>query len=627
MLLMRSGWKAWLLWAGLSLLVIGGALRVDLYADEAYISEMTARVLRGELPNVDFSANYFGLLYFYNALWFKALGKSLLTLHISMWVTTSVVFAPLVYSLSRQLMSRFWAMATTLLVLSLTVFIHMGVSGNWYALYLVLAAFALWLYRERWESKPGYGYFGIGILLGLAFLMKHSLAAYGGMALFYCTLLTGALEGQDQQTNDPSGYRWRVWLGKGLMAVGLLGTPLLIASVQWAHLSIPSFVVYVLPAIGLSGYIAKILYQQGAKFSIDRWFLNWLAVIGGFSLVFGLFLIPFALREGGIPILFQKVLVEYPQIYLRHAYLSYLDNINWLAAQVVLWFVAVLWLASQGKAVAGWLVFLVGLVVVTQLPWDPSLAGWVNANIYSMLQMPVWILLIGGLMIWKKQEQMNTLTAKELTPLFFWILGFFLFQNTYPLGVPFYFAYSVTPLLILTGYGLSRWFHGRPWGARTLALLLVGYWVSFGGLVLYRVLDFYTAINNPLIRLQEPSVLLPGPRGGIYMTPGYGERILQVVKFIQTHSTRPDDIFIFSDEPVLYFLTDHINPTRYSYAIDSTLSDGAEIIAALEKHQIQYVFIGAKQNGFPQPLLQQYLQANFYPVEMPHPEVMVLKRL
>ena len=178
--------KSWLLWAVVALLYFWWPMHLDYYPDEGYFAEMTARLLRGELPNIDFANNYLGGLYLYNAVWFGLLGKSLWTMRMGMLFLLCAVFVPVTYQLARFVMGRFWASTTTLLMMAMTISINPTVSGNWYALTFVLLA--VWVFFNTHTKHPRFWVL-TGFLLGIAFLMKHTVAMYGAFALFVMWLL------------------------------------------------------------------------------------------------------------------------------------------------------------------------------------------------------------------------------------------------------------------------------------------------------------------------------------------------------------------------------------------------------------------------------------------------------
>lgn len=209
------------------------------------------------------------------------------------------------------------------------------------------------------------------------------------------------------------------------------------------------------------------------------------------------------------------------------------------------------------------------------------------------------LLLAGGIRLWQDPQAM----AQQFHGWFFWIWGALLFLNTYPLGTLDYVTYSTLPLLLLAGWLAGQaGFKTRPAGS-LLLLLVACAGIRFAW-------QDSTPWHHPTLSYFDH------PRARFYNWTDWTRDIQEDLAFIEENSQRKDDLFIFHDDPVLYFLSDHHNVTPYSYSIDAYFEPGKRITDALDAHRVEYVLVRPNRSHlWRQPVLHQYLEQYYQPYQ------------
>jgi hypothetical protein len=95
--------------------------------------------------------------------------------------------------------------------------------------------------------------------------------------------------------------------------------------------------------------------------------------------------------------------------------------------------------------------------------------------------------------------------------------------------------------------------------------------------LLLTLLGFYTAYFsgyykwNPSIREQTVFVS-NSPRVGVFLTPQKARETKTLVAYVQKQTTRQEKIFVYNYSPLMYFLFDRCNATRYDFLTPNQLS-------------------------------------------------------
>ncbi|MGE0200105.1 MAG: hypothetical protein AB7P76_03960 [Candidatus Melainabacteria bacterium] len=634
----RTHWLAWMI---TGLLLLWWPLHHGYYVDEGYMAEMSARAMRGELPNTDFATNYLGLVYFLNAGWMMLAGKSLLILRAGLWTLCGLVLFPVTYRLARKLAPPPWAVATTLATLGLTIGMNFTVNGNWYALMMASTTIVLYWHlhglervdlpeataQARLDRRKLMLYALVGGMLGITVLLKHTIGLDTGFAI-----LLMMLDGVERSDQVIATRQKGLWVLLGL----LLLVPLYLARLFLSHLSLWLILGHLLLPVGFTVLVARRLWRDQDYLPL-QYVVKRVIVMGAAALLVGvLYLAPYA-AQGSIGTLLDAVLNQYPQIYLNLAYRDVYALIRWQNALWLLWLVVSVGLMRWRYGVG---VFLLGVGVLLFVARLLTIGhSWVHEGLaeaqYFYTQWPLWAFALSALWLYRHREetiprQVSALTDTALNEgqtvrmLLIWAVFFWL--NTYPLGVFLYVAYSSYPAWLLSGFLLYRAVRRLPVFFRVSAMgvLLAAALYGFG--FAYGQVEVITSETMPLFPARRFPVKIPPPTGRVWVEEAWGRQLRAELEFIRKNSLRPDDVFTLTDEPVVYFLTSHINPTRYSYAIDSAFSDGRDVIQALEHHQVEYILIALNQNHFMQPLIAEYIATQFEFKAQIHPQEMVFVR-
>ncbi len=645
---------SWMSWVIVGVCLFWWPAHVSFHADEGYIAEMSARVLRGEIPNIDFATNYWGLMYYVNAFLFKLFGKNLLTLRLEMVFLISAIFLPCIYWILRNWMNRWWSILGTLFASALSICISISIHGNWMAVFLCLPAITLLLntypnltkinkdQKTKLLTKTNT-LVAIGILLGLAFLMKHTIAVYTGFAvvqgLFYHHLYHS---GSNAAVLKKPSISWvLVWL---LLQSVILLILYFILSTQF---NTAKFLFYFLSPIVIS------LFSVINAFKLDNEHFKkhlksvTIVVISGL-LPIGLYLVPYALR-GQLETLLTEILVHYPKLYLTYASVDFIQHIK---PSVVFGFGSILITLILFYKHKKWMI-LAGVmslfIIGSQLLKTPYLlTDLINRSFFVLIQWVIWGTLASVLYFtfnyFKTKNSQHAQTKAlsntneksffmdwKLLTLLAW--GSYMTMNLFPLGVLNYVGYSLLPFALVTVIGLhyltlkkSAGSSSIPFISELPVVIFLSFWVLFGYCFTYHQLGLIDP-GEPIFPYQIFSKTMPSNQGGhIQINTVLYNRLTPMLDFIKDESKRNDDVFLFSDQPVIYFLSNQVNPTRYSYAIDSNLTDGRHVIKGLEEHKTTYVLLELNQFQYNQAKLKQYLMEHYKPYRELESHILVFKR-
>jgi len=440
------------------------------------------------------------------------------------------------------------------------------------------------------------------------------------------------LDGLERSETEIARGQKGLWV---LLAILLL-IPLYLMRLFLPHLSLWGILGHLLLPLGLTVLVARRLWREQNVLPLQYVVKRVLVMGAGAAVVGVLFLLPYVL-QGTVGNLMDAVLNRYPQIYLTLAYRDYYALFRWQNALCLLWLVGSAFLmrwrfgAGAFLLVLGMLLFVVRLFAIGH--------SWVHEGLaeaqYFYTQWPLWAMALTALWLYRHRKETEVVQVTRLSEarlsegqyarmLLIWAAFFWL--NTYPLGVFLYVAYSSYPAWLLSGFMLYRAAVAMPRLCRaTAAVLLIGA-VLYGFGFAYGQVEVVTSQTMPLFPAKTFTVKVPHPTGRIWVEEPWGRQLAAEIQFIRRHSRRPDDVFTLTDEPVLYFLTNHINPTPYSYAIDSAFSDGRDVVQALEAHQVEYILIALNQNHFMQPLIAEYIATQFQFKAQIHPQEMVFER-
>ncbi len=642
---------SWVCWMITGICLFWWPSHVSFHADEGYIAEMSARVLRGEIPNIDFATNYWGLMYYINAFLFNVFGKHLLTLRLEMVFLISTLFLPCLYWILRNWMTPWWSILGTLFASALSICISISIHGNWLSVLLCLPAITLLLniYPKSIQATntsnsnttsvitPSRTLIAIGTLLGLAFLMKHTIAVYTGFAvvqgLFYYHLY------HTSPNTLASKKPTLTWLATWVVLQSLI--LFLLYFILSTQFSPGKFFFYFFSPLIISLFsVVTALKQHNHSLKTVLKSIGIIILSGLIPIT--LYLLPYAFR-GQLGTLFTEILINYPKLYFKFASVDFIQH---LKPSVVVAFASLLItiiLFYKHRILMLLFSVITACIIGVQLFETPyPLVGLINRSFFTFIQWSLWgsiacvLFFLVNLVHHKYPLYISSKhSSSHWRTLTLLAWGSYMTMNLFPLGVLNYVGYSLLPFALITVIGLhsltqSTTEHSQTWAQKLRyhlpVILFLSYWVGFGYSFTYHQIGLIDP-GEALFPNQTFSKTMPTDQGGgIQIHSTLYNRLTPMLDFINAESKRNDDIFLFSDQPVIYFLSNHVNPTRYSYAIDSNLTDGSEVIKGLEEHQTTYVLWELNQFQYNQPMLRHYLSKNYKPYRELESHILVFKR-
>lgn len=155
----------------------------------------------------------------------------------------------------------------------------------------------------------------------------------------------------------------------------------------------------------------------------------------------------------------------------------------------------------------------------------------------------------------------------------------------------------IFPILLLLGLFFSqKLFHilKKPKIQRIekfVALSLLGIMLLFLFRVLYIFHPHYPRFLSlpEMITAEKNNLARVGP---VYISESQKGKIESIQSFVSRNTDTSDTVFFFSNEPVYYFLTDRVNPTRYDLPyMANTLDKRYEVLRDLTLIRPKYIFI------------------------------------
>ncbi len=607
MVLLKHIWQhkaplaALLFWALLTLAYTLPFIGYGLFTGDGGLFALHAeRLLDGKLPHVDFYAPYLGGDTVFHALCYLLFGKSLYALRLGLAGLTAL-FIVAIYFLSRQCLSRFWASVATLLVLSFTITKYWMPAGGWYALYFSVFSFlALMLTLKAPQNKQRAGFLCCGLLLGICFLMKHTIGLYTAFSIFMSLLLFGEVT-RFPENLSPRLARWG-------QATALLGGAVMLAytfSIIRPHLTLWIVGLFILPVVCILATLGYVLLKDGWKQEGYSLFLKRLLLVGtSCGLVLLAYGLPY-LGKGAISTLLYRAFIFWPLNYLKLSSPIY-DRLFSVPSFSLMVLLLISIFVAQKKPVFGALGFIGFLL---SLQYVLGIKDWFAVYMSSYIQLPVWIAWSFLAWFFFRKNREYVLTDRVALALLFY--GVLMCLNLYPNFNDAYFAASTAPILIVGIYLISRY---------VINASRVGKGIL--GLVLSVVLLLNLWLPYHIIRA-EGWEFLTLPKGQVWVDQNENTRIQSILAFIQRYSQRPDDFYMLQDGVEIYFLSNHQNPAPYDHRMYSLESDGEDIIQALEKHQVRLI---VHEPGYTslmtyplQPKLKEYIETNFQIVTMAPP--------
>ncbi len=542
--------------------------------DVGTLGQPAVRVLRGQWPQRDFDDTYTGGLALFDALGFRVLGISAMTLR---WLVFAVYLAwvPTVWYLTRRLTGPVLAALATLLAAAWTLPMYAEGMPSWYNLFLATfgaAALFRWIEvrRRRWLLLAG-------VAGGLSLLVKVIGLYYVAGVLLY--LLFDALSppagGDGRSDGRGRGVHRGFAMAAGLALAAIVVA--LVARAMGAEALLRFGVPAVVPSFALVGWAAW--RARGRPSASWGRLVGTVALFGaGVAIPVVLFLAPYA-AVGALGDVYRGVFVRPANRFSSAHWVG-----RWghgvgaaLAACTVLWLFRPPRRRSAVGTVASWAVglLLAGALVASSRS-HVYLALW-----QTLWWLPPWVALAAAIRVLAMkapQERDRKLFAIVA------VWGMISLVEI-PFAAPIYYFFSA-PLLVVVAVGLAG--DGprvrRGWLAAVGALVL-------GFTVLRLNPGFVLNLGYRPEHGRQNVALDLTMAGGLRVDSADAHDYETLVRMVDALAGGPY-IYATPDCPEVYFLSGKRNPTPTLYEfLDPRQNEPSRILPELDSAGVRVVVI------------------------------------
>lgn len=573
--------------------------------DEGYFAYTSSRVLAGELPYRDFATPYTPGFFYLNSLLFKVFGMDLVTLRVSLVIARLAIFL-LLYVLARRIMPPAFAGLPIFITLAEDTAPNVWESHPvwWAALGMLVAVWCVCRYREQGGQA---WWLAAGLAAGASYAFKQN------VGIFALAALVGVILVEMGELPAPSSLPWLATLAARLpaklsdWAVRLTGPIYLLAlclGTTWVmrpHLGRLPFVMFALPfgALALDRLWAarhpllslnngERLAASGVRLALVAagflavtlpWLLALVLALGPAETPFGAFV--GVIDTGGYYL---------PLEALREELRPTLGLVLVGPALVWMFFRSWPWRLKLGLSVvaAAFARWCVQELLRTAPETDPRLFR--AAVLLTVKATTNVILYLPSIAFWSGLALLAGRRAPDATSFnlrWFLLAGSLLLLNQYPRTDETHVTFSGLLLWVVGAYALwrlfdllSRQFRGAlaPLGRRALYIALLG-------LPLAAIWPNLEARRTDLLHRQQGGLMT-------LATPGYvpvglpGADVLEMdILLYRYHilaqyfegETKPGDrIFVYPAAPLLYYLLERPNATRFNHLFPGLLSPAEE---------------------------------------------------
>jgi hypothetical protein len=544
--------------------------------DEGQFAQTADRILAGEMPHRDFDEMYTGALSYANAAAFRILGQDLRSLRFVLF-GVFLLWVPAVYSVASRFGSSLTAGAVTALAAVWSIPNYPSPVPSWYNLFFAVFGLAATLRyvetdRRRWL-------FVAGVCGGLSFLVKLvGLYFVAGILLF----LVSREQSQTSDAHDRQAGRSRLY--SAAVCVGLLAFVALLVRAFSVGLTLPKFMVVLLPPVGASSLLIWREIQRPPASSgprLRKLLRLALPFLAGVVLPVALFLIPFA-AGAGLQALYRDVFVlpqrrlisaSYTMAPLNLLLTAPLLAVVWIVLALrrpVRGFVALVTLLIGGGALAAVLVYSRSSETLYQLAWRPA-----------VYMMPLAVL--SAVWLFRRLGDSSDVRHQQAMLVIFVTAMCGLVQLPFP--APIYFCY-VAPLVVLTMVALFSLRHatGSP-----LALALVAFYALFAA---FRVTPGAIYVTGHAFAAEDPRTPLLLSRARTLRVGDQQAQVYNRLVPLVTQVANGGALYASPDCPEVYFLTGLPNPTRTIYEfLSEPRATTADLLTLLAARHVTVVVI------------------------------------
>jgi hypothetical protein len=574
--------EAWLVMFGIASIVLlyawSGQFWVDL-VDEGYFLDLSQRVLNGALPYRDFSTYYTPGIFYLFAAAFKVFGTNLLVIRYLMAVVRGLC-ALLLYVLTRRVAPWPLAWLPFILIFLFDAWpIEPEPHPSWPSLVACLVTLEclvrhLTTRRVRWLALAGAA-------AGVAYLFKQNIGAFTAIGVGGYVLLRPRFQ--------PSA-----WLRAAQVGF-VLATVALVTLVMREGMDPLFFGGLWLPVVVILGLLLQRAIR-GSPEAEGSWLLDGLVSAASFSLVTAAWLIPLVISLGPGQTPIGLFVGEVNQASIATAFASFTPGIPPLL-------LAAIWLTTLVVSVRGgwrWRPLAIALAltaVVLVLPiWQGPhdgltqdslfrpILGWLDVNFGTLClylpSMAVWAG-IGGLIVF----------GSRVGPHAYYVLfGGLTSLTMYPRADVLHAIVSSPVALIGATAALAqvcRKFSGWQRSALMATFLLVPA-AAVAPQVVWRVATVVSPENTGQRLDYVPLDIASAP----VLEPRLSAQDMRdVVTYVDDATPPGQPVFVYPVAPLLNFLANRPNPTRFDHFLPGTLTDQDldEVISDLQQARPRYV--------------------------------------
>lgn len=571
---------ALLVWVASALLTLRYARRGWVPHDEGTIAHSAERVLRGELPHLDFVDVYSGGLSFLHAFAFRLLGVDLLTPRIVLF-GFFLLWVPAVYWIARRFVAPWGAAAVTLLAVAWGPANYFAALPSWYNLFFATWATAALLRfldtgARRWIVAAG-------VCAGFSLLAKLT-----GLFLLAAGLLFLVYEEQNQRPLDvPAGARQRATAYRVFVVAGLAIFVVALFRLVRAQSAPATFFHFLAPAAALAvlvlWYELRGSAQDGSADRIRRLLGLVGPFLGGAALPLVVFLVPFVLA-GAVDDLVRGVFVL-PALRATEASTP-LPRL-WRTLRAAAPF-ALLLVAGHRWRLRASVVLVVGAGLLTALivaRRDPLL--YYRLFLSARGAVPL-LVLAGSVALALRARRAGSPTLHERRVMLVLCTTALASLVQFPFAAPIYFCY-VAPMAALAA--VAVWSLG-PARSPTLFPVTLSFYLALA--VVGVNPTFIYAMGGAIQPNRYTEVLQLQRGGGIHVLPAQAADYGRLVETIRARS-RGEFIYAGPDAPELYFLSGMRNPTPNLYEFfDDPVTRDARLVGAIDSLGVTVVVLNER---------------------------------
>jgi hypothetical protein len=551
--------------------------------DDGSLAHTAERMLQGELPHRDFDDIYTGGLAALNAVAFRLLGTTLLTLRVVLF-GAFIAWVIAVFAIARRFVAPLAAGAVTLLAVIWSLPNYPAAMPSWYNLFLAtFGTLALLKYleerRQRWLVIAG-------VVGGLSFLVKViGLYYVAGVLLFLVFQAqeegraeTGELRRAIAYTGEPR----RAVAYAVLVSGGLLLLVAALAALVRPQLRTAEVVHFVVPAALIAGLIVSGEWSRRDGTSVMRFRRLMRLVVPfllGVALPIALFLVPYARAHAVGDLIHGVFVLPTKRLGVTELHLPSLWTALALLPLGALAFHARRRLARRETTLL--IVALVLLLVAGRF------VPWAYRGVWSAARNLVPALVLAGVIVLSRRRAAdeNAPLLRSRTMLLLSVTAMCSLVQ-FPFASPLYFLY-VAPLVLLSMLALVRYL--RPVSS-VVPASVTAFYLAFG-LLLVNTSSLYGmgTVYRPYYRVAR---LTPG-RGGLEVGRVQSIVYNYAVSLLLEHA-RGGYTWASPDCPEIYFLSGLRNPTRTLFEFfDEPVGRTERVLRALEDHGVTAIVLNA----------------------------------